>query len=417
MVLEEWRLGLGAQQRVLDKSLKILFKGSRYAERLTIRLPEIIKGAPREALTRFYKDWYRPDLMAVIAVGDFPDAAAVEQAIVSRFGDLAGPRQAAAARRGGVPRADGTRVSLVTDREMPVQIVAVYNMLAHRSESTARGLPPHRRRAALPGDAERAHAGAGAARRRAVQAAFASVDGMTREIDAFARTAIVKAGKIEDALRACFAEVLRVEQHGFTATGIRPRAREPRPAPTIRTPPPRPPPTAASSPQEITRNFFEGELAIGREAERDLTLKVLPLITLAELNALARSFGGAENRVIGIVRAGRQAAAGGGARAGDRRRDRQGPDRAVGGQGGDGAARWRRSRSRARSPRRPRSTRSASPTGRSANGVRVIVKPTDFEKDAVTISGQLAGRARDGERQAVRRRAVRRRRRRDRRGR
>ncbi|HET9484394.1 MAG TPA: pitrilysin family protein, partial [Xanthomonadales bacterium] len=65
VVLEEWRLGRGAFQRLFDKQAKVLFKGSRYAERLTIGLPEILKGAPRDALVRYYTDWYRPDMMAV----------------------------------------------------------------------------------------------------------------------------------------------------------------------------------------------------------------------------------------------------------------------------------------------------------------------------------------------------------------
>ncbi|HEY8087701.1 MAG TPA: pitrilysin family protein, partial [Polyangiaceae bacterium] len=71
VVLEEWRLRRGAQARLLDKQAPVVFHGSKYADRTPIGKPEVIQGAPREALVRFYKDWYRPDLMAVIAVGDF----------------------------------------------------------------------------------------------------------------------------------------------------------------------------------------------------------------------------------------------------------------------------------------------------------------------------------------------------------
>ena len=68
VVLEEWRLGRGASKRLFDKEAPVLFHGSKYADRITIGVPEVIKGAPRDAIVRFYKDWYRPDLMAVIAV-------------------------------------------------------------------------------------------------------------------------------------------------------------------------------------------------------------------------------------------------------------------------------------------------------------------------------------------------------------
>ena len=97
VVLEEWRLGRGAFARINDKQWPVMFQGSRYAARLPIGLPETIKGAPRDKLVRFYKDWYRPHNMAVIAVGDF-DPAALEQAIAARFGDLVEPAQPRAPR-------------------------------------------------------------------------------------------------------------------------------------------------------------------------------------------------------------------------------------------------------------------------------------------------------------------------------
>ena len=71
VVIEEWRLGRGASARMDDQQFPVLFKGSRYAERLPIGKTEVLEKASPEALRRFYSDWYRPDLMAVIAVGDF----------------------------------------------------------------------------------------------------------------------------------------------------------------------------------------------------------------------------------------------------------------------------------------------------------------------------------------------------------
>ena len=61
VVLEEWRGRLGAGSRLTDKQLPVIFQGSRYAERLPIGLPEILKSAPRERLLAFYQKWYRPD--------------------------------------------------------------------------------------------------------------------------------------------------------------------------------------------------------------------------------------------------------------------------------------------------------------------------------------------------------------------
>ncbi len=75
VITEEWRLRRGAGARMQDKQFPILFKGSRYAERLPIGDMEVVQSFKHERLTKFYQDWYRPELMAVIAVGDFDKAA------------------------------------------------------------------------------------------------------------------------------------------------------------------------------------------------------------------------------------------------------------------------------------------------------------------------------------------------------
>ena len=71
VIVEEWRQGRGAAARMQDQETPILLKGSRYAERNPIGGREAVETFKPEALKRFYKDWYRPDLMAVVAVGDF----------------------------------------------------------------------------------------------------------------------------------------------------------------------------------------------------------------------------------------------------------------------------------------------------------------------------------------------------------
>jgi hypothetical protein len=70
VVIQEWRGGLGAGSRIRDKQIPILYYQSRYAERLPIGKPDVIRTAPVERLRAFYDTWYRPERMAVIAVGD-----------------------------------------------------------------------------------------------------------------------------------------------------------------------------------------------------------------------------------------------------------------------------------------------------------------------------------------------------------
>jgi zinc protease len=68
VIIEEWRLRRGANARMQDEQFPILLKGSRYAERLPIGTTTSIETFKHDRLKQFYADWYRPDLMAVIAV-------------------------------------------------------------------------------------------------------------------------------------------------------------------------------------------------------------------------------------------------------------------------------------------------------------------------------------------------------------
>ena len=158
VVLEEWRLGRGASARLFDKQAPVLFEGSRYADaHHDRRCPRSSRRRRATRSYRFYKDWYRPDLMAVIAVGDF-DPAAIEKEIKARFGDLKNPanERARIARR----RAEGRRHARL-DRDRPASCrrpsVAIYNIVPHRARREPQtDYRRHRRRAALHDDPERA---------------------------------------------------------------------------------------------------------------------------------------------------------------------------------------------------------------------------------------------------------------------
>lgn len=91
VIMEEWRLyEANANGRVQNKHFKKFLEGSKFANRSPIGDTNIIQKAPREAFTRFYNDFYRPNLSAIIAVGDF-DVAEIEKKIVDIFGDVKNP--------------------------------------------------------------------------------------------------------------------------------------------------------------------------------------------------------------------------------------------------------------------------------------------------------------------------------------
>ena len=115
VILEEWRLGLGAGARMLRPADAGAAQGLALRRRLPIGTPEIIRTFTPDRLKQFYTDWYRPDLMAVIAVGDF-DQAAVEALIKTHFARDPGAGVAAAAAELRRARHPGT---LYTDRHRP----------------------------------------------------------------------------------------------------------------------------------------------------------------------------------------------------------------------------------------------------------------------------------------------------------
>lgn len=95
VITEEWRLGRGAEARMRDEQFPILLQGSRYADRLPIGKMAVVDTCHYGTLTRFYNDWYRPDLMAVVAVGDF-DVEWIKGLIEKHFAQIpphASPRE------------------------------------------------------------------------------------------------------------------------------------------------------------------------------------------------------------------------------------------------------------------------------------------------------------------------------------
>ncbi len=126
VILEEWRLGRGANQRILDRILPVLFADSRYAVRLPIGIEEIIVSADRQRLERFYRDWYRPELMAIVAVGDF-SAEDVERQIIERFSSYSNPDSPRERERFDVPRQDEPLFAFESDPESSVASVEILN--------------------------------------------------------------------------------------------------------------------------------------------------------------------------------------------------------------------------------------------------------------------------------------------------
>lgn len=125
VVLEESRLGKGASDRMNKVIFPKLFAGSKYAERLPIGKEDILKNFKYDVIKRFYKDWYRPDLMAVIVVGDV-DLADAEQKIKKHFEKLKNPSTERSRTYAEIPGRTTSEGLSVTDKEAANNILQIY---------------------------------------------------------------------------------------------------------------------------------------------------------------------------------------------------------------------------------------------------------------------------------------------------
>ncbi|MFT3694759.1 MAG: insulinase family protein [Kofleriaceae bacterium] len=298
VVLEEWRLSRGAFARINDKQWPVMFAGSKYADRLPIGLPEIIKTAKREQFVRYYKDWYRPDNMAVIAIGDF-DPAEMEQMIQKQFGDLANPEKERPRTQIPVPHDQPTAVTIATDAELPVTQIQIVDKYDHRRETTAgdyrRFLIENLYNAMLGDRFQELSQEPDAP---FVFAASGTAD-TVRADDMFFRSAQAKDGKVKETLALLARESTRADTFGFTQSELD-RARRDAIATTEKqasewdkTPDP-------DLCDELTRYFFTAEQMPGRVRELAFTRQMLPSVTLAEVNAMAKQWASDKGRVIAI---------------------------------------------------------------------------------------------------------------------
>lgn len=289
VVMEEWRIRRGAGARTQEKLFPIMFKGSRYANRLPIGTPEIIQKAKPERLTQFYKDWYRPDLMAVVAVGDF-DKAAIEKLIKTHFGSMPRVVDTRARETYDVPDRVDTGFAISTDKETSNTSIEIDTLLPARSEGT---IGAYRQKTV-----DRLFSGMLNARFAELtqKADSPFVLGFTGRGNFLARSkdivflgALVKDDGVERGMRALLTEAERVTRFGFTETELaRQKVNVLRQYERSAIEKDNVPSSTRAA--EYIRNFLQNETLPSLDDEYALHQRFVPEITLAEINKLAREW-------------------------------------------------------------------------------------------------------------------------------
>ncbi|HEY7290938.1 MAG TPA: insulinase family protein [Vicinamibacterales bacterium] len=296
VVIEEWRLGLGAGSRVRDKQFPLLFYKSRYAERLPIGKPDVIRNAPPERLRAFYDTWYRPERMAVMVVGDIkPDA--IESAIKANFGPLKDRAPEAPLPDRTVPIHKELLVSVVSDPELTRTNVTIERKRPRERED--RGVDY--RRQIVQRLLEHAFDERFSDLERKPDAKFlgAGVGGgtLSREVATFTMGASIPDGKLEDGISVLAQEANRVKEFGFGAAEIE-RAKAWMSAYYEQAYAERDKTESQSYADEYVRHFLNAEPSPGIAFEYRLVEQVLPTITDAEVSAMAKALLSDDSRVI-----------------------------------------------------------------------------------------------------------------------
>jgi len=296
IVIEEWRTGRGANQRMRDQTFPVLLKDSRYAERLPIGTLESLEGFSHSSLSRFYSEWYRPDLMAVIVVGDI-EADEIEAKIKDHFSQLKNPKSARERQLYDVPDHDETLVSIVTDEEATFSTITLYiknelekettlrdyyqsllhifysNMLSQRlQEITQQASPPF------------IYAGA-------------SYGSFIGEKAAFTATANVKEGEHLKGFESLLLELERVRRYGFTQAELE-RFKKDFLSYYEQIYNERDKSQSGNYAAEYIRNFLEDEPIPGIAFEYAFAKKYFDQVQLDEINKLSDFYFRSDNRVI-----------------------------------------------------------------------------------------------------------------------
>jgi zinc protease len=301
VVLEESRLGKGAEDRMFRKVYPRQYAGSKYATRLPIGKDSILKTFKYDAIKRFYRDWYRPNLMAVIVVGDI-NVAETEKMIQEYFGALKNPSNPRPRTIFPLQSRKAPESMVLTDKEATnIQISIEYSPVKSSPEIT---LNDYRRENILKrifvsllnqrlqelsrsANPPFTYAGVG----------FGS---FARDFEAFSGFAIAGKKGADTAFNALATEIERVKKFGFTQSELD-RAKKQQFAAIERSYNNRDKTESSVLVEEYIRNFLEAEPIPGIENEFNYKKELLPGIKLEEVNAFANEIKKTETVFVSVM--------------------------------------------------------------------------------------------------------------------
>jgi len=287
VVLEEARLGKGAGDRMSRVLLPEVFNGSKYAQRLPIGKEAILKTFPHEAIKRFYSDWYRPDLMAVVVVGDV-ELKQAEKMIQSHFAHLANPAKERLREDTKIPTRADSKGLVITDKEAtnnevlieyPIQVMPQETTIADYREELVKGLCTGMLGLRLQELTQQ--------ETPPFLSAYSASETIAPGYKTYTSNAVVGRGGVAPAIAAVVQETERARQFGFNAEEFE-RAKKNLVREYERGYKEREKTESSYFASEFSRHFLVKEPIPGIDNEYAYVNELLPEITLDEVNRYAR---------------------------------------------------------------------------------------------------------------------------------
>jgi zinc protease len=219
VVLEEERLGRGAGERMQRQYFPVLLNQSRYAERLPIGKVDILETFKPEVIRRFHSDWYRPDLQALVVVGDI-DVVKTEKLIQSLFSDLKTPSNERPRTKYEVPLTGENHFLTVTDKEMPQTVLQV--IIKHKEEKllTEEDYIHSIERQLFNQMISERYTELAQEPNLPYLEAVAGINGLLGGLDNFSLEVSLKKGKFSTGFKAAWEVIEKLKRYGFTETEL-----------------------------------------------------------------------------------------------------------------------------------------------------------------------------------------------------
>jgi len=298
VIMEEWLVYRGANERIQRKHFPVLLYNSKFADRLPIGDTAIIRNAQRAEFERFYRDWYRPNLTAVIAVGDF-DKNDIENRIKNNFSQWQNPKNERERIEHTVPYHKERLVSIAQDKELQfsnINIIYKHEQTPNRTYGEYRlGLIDQLINVMIN---ERLGEITKKPNPPFLVAQSVATDYIAN-IKAFLMIAVPGAEGLMPAFEAVTTEAYRLKQHGFTNSELS-RAKTQLERVIQQAYNERDRTESVNYTREYYEHYMKGTAMPGVEYEKELFEIFLPTIEIAEVNKIASAYIIDENLVITV---------------------------------------------------------------------------------------------------------------------